>query len=115
MKEITLELSDPVVMQSKHTMSCIFLKNLATGRLVAKTLIKYNNNLEENDEEEKDPINIELTEQKQILIMMNMLLTLDDQMYKNKTRKILFWLTSLRACKSKLIMKIFQKSNWMIV
>ena len=37
---------------------------LATRRPVAKTLIKYNNNLEENDEEEKEPINIEFTEQK---------------------------------------------------
>ena len=38
---------------------------MATGRPVAKTLIKYNNNnLEENDEEENEPINIELTEQK---------------------------------------------------
>ena len=38
---------------------------MATGRAVVKTLIKYNsNNLEENDEEEKESINIELTEQK---------------------------------------------------
>ena len=38
---------------------------MATGKLVAKTLIKYNNNnLEENDEEEKEPINTELTDQK---------------------------------------------------
>ena len=36
---------------------------MATGRPVAKALIKYNN-LEENDEEENEPINIELTEQK---------------------------------------------------
>ena len=44
-------------------MSHIFLKILATGRPVAKTLIKYNNNnLEENDEEEEEPINIELTD-----------------------------------------------------
>ena len=36
---------------------------MATGRPVAKILIKYNrNNLEENDEEEKEPINIELSE-----------------------------------------------------
>ena len=34
---------------------------MATGRPVAKILIKYNsNNLEENDEEEKELINIEL-------------------------------------------------------
>ena len=38
---------------------------MATGWPVAKTLIKYNNNnLEENDEEKKKPINIELTDQK---------------------------------------------------
>ena len=38
---------------------------MATGILVAEILIKYNNNnLEENDEEEKEPINIELTDQK---------------------------------------------------
>ena len=35
------------------------------GRPVAKTLIEYNiNNLDEKDEEEKEPINFELTEQK---------------------------------------------------
>ena len=37
---------------------------MVTRRPVAKTLLKYNNRLEENDEEEKEPINIELTEQK---------------------------------------------------
>ena len=61
-------------------MSCIFIKVLATGLPVAKTLIKYNSyRLEENDEEENESINIELTDQKQILIMMKMLLTLDNQ------------------------------------
>ena len=38
---------------------------MATGLPVPKILIKYNsNNLEENEEEEKEPINIELTDQK---------------------------------------------------
>ena len=37
---------------------------MATGLPVAKALIKYNNSLEEKDEEEREPINIELTEQK---------------------------------------------------
>ena len=37
MIEFTLELSDPVVMQSKHTMSHIFHKILATGLPVVKT------------------------------------------------------------------------------
>ena len=55
---------------------------MATGRPIAITLIKYYNSddLEENDEEEKELINIEFTEQKLILIMMKMPLTLDDQM-----------------------------------
>ena len=65
MMEVTLELSDLVVMQSKHTILINSIKVLATGRPVAKTLIKYNSNsFEVNDEEEKEPINIELTEQK---------------------------------------------------
>ena len=43
--EIILELLDPVVMQSMHTISHILnLKKLATGRSVAKSLIKYNSN-----------------------------------------------------------------------
>ena len=37
--EVKLELSDPGVMQSKHTMFHIFHKILATGRPVSKTLI----------------------------------------------------------------------------
>ena len=37
------------------------MKILATGRPVAKTLVKYNSNkLEENDEEENESINIDL-------------------------------------------------------
>ena len=53
---------------------------MAAGLPVAKILINYNsNNFEENDEEEKEPINIELTDQKNILIMMKMLLALNDQ------------------------------------
>ena len=45
-----------------HNVSYILKKNLATGRPVAKTLIKYNsNNLEENDED-KESINMELSE-----------------------------------------------------
>ena len=63
MMEVTLELSDPVVMQQNTQCFIYFIKNLATRRPVAKALIKYNNNLEKN-EEEKEPINIELTEQK---------------------------------------------------
>ena len=51
--EVTLKLFDlVVVMQPKHTMSRILQIISATGRSVAKNLIKYNNNnYEENDEE----------------------------------------------------------------
>ena len=47
-------------------MFCIFHKNFRQLVIqLPKILIKYNNNnLEENDEEEKEPINIELTDQK---------------------------------------------------
>ena len=41
--EVTLELSDLVAMQKKHTMSYIFHKNLNYRLPVAETLIKYNN------------------------------------------------------------------------
>ena len=77
---------------------------MTTGRLVeAKELIKYNNKgFEENDEEEKKPIHIELTEQKAGL-MMKMQLTLDDQMYKEKMKKSLIRLTWSRDYKSKLV------------
>ena len=69
---------------------------MATVRSVVKTLIEYNsNNLEENDEEEKELI---LNLLRKILIMMKMLLTLNDQIYKRK-RKILVWLTSLKLQK----------------
>ena len=57
---------------------------------------------------------LSLLSKKQIIIMMKMLLTLNDKMYKNNTRKKLLFLTSLRTCKSKLMRKIFHKSNWMI-
>ena len=62
MIEFTLELSDLVVMQSKHIISHILHKKLATCLPVAKTLIIYCcSNSEENDEEEKEQIDIEFT------------------------------------------------------
>ena len=70
---------------------------MTTDLPVAKILIKYNNSLEENDdEEEKEPIDIELIEQNADPEIIKMLLNLNDRMYKKKTRKIFLWLTSLR-------------------
>ena len=51
---------------------------MATGLIVSKTLIEYNNNSsEENNEVEKEPIDIKFTEQRDRPEMIKMLLTLD--------------------------------------
>ena len=70
--------------------------------------------MEENEEEEKEPINIEFTEQNQIFIMMEMQLTLNDQMYM-KTRKILFLTNFIESLQQQNDEEnFFQKSNsWM--
>ena len=63
---------------------------MAIERPVAKTVIKYNSNsLEENDEEEKEPIDLEFLKLKADPEMTKMLLNLNDQVYKNQTEKIL--------------------------
>ena len=66
MMEVTLKLSDPVLIQSMNTISHILLFfNLATGRSVVKSLTKYNsNNWRKMMREEKEPIDIEFSEQK---------------------------------------------------
>ena len=82
---------------------------MTTGRPVAKTIIKYNSNSkDENDEEEKGPIDIKFTEQKDDSEIMKILLTLDYRMYKKKTRKILLWLTSFKS-KKKTVEENFSK------
>ena len=58
---------------------------MATGLPVAKTLIKYNNNCLEKNDEEEEPIDIEYTEQKAGSEMMKMLLTLNDQIVSTCT------------------------------
>ena len=61
--EIILELFDLVVISKNAQCFVYSIKILATGRPVAKTLLKYNSNrLEENDEEENESIDIELSE-----------------------------------------------------
>ena len=62
--EDKIELFDLIVMQScskAHNVSYIQLKILTTGLPVAKTLIEFNN-FDENDEEEKGPIDLEFVE-----------------------------------------------------
>ena len=64
MMEIILELFDP--QQCSKNIQCLVysIKILPTGRPVVKTLIEYNNNKEEKDEEENEPIDLEFIEQK---------------------------------------------------
>ena len=50
-----------MAMQSTHN-AIYSIKIVVTGRPIAKTYIEYNNNLEENDEEENEPIDVEFTE-----------------------------------------------------
>ena len=68
MIEATSLLSDLAEMQSKHTRSQKYsFTNLFT-KIQNQTLIEYNSNdPDENDEEKKEPIDIEFTEQKLIL------------------------------------------------
>ena len=62
-------------------MSRILHKNFGNWKTSCKILIKYNsNNLDKNNEEDNESINIEFSEENQILIMMKMLSTLNDQM-----------------------------------
>ena len=86
---------------------------MATGRPVADIFIKYNNNnLEENDEEEKELINIELTDQKTDLYNDENSI---DSKWSDLTEEneediaLANFIESLK--KSKLIRKFFQKSN----
>ena len=83
---------------------------MATGLLVAKTLIKYNRiALRKMIKKRRSQLILSLLSKTMILKLMKMWLTLDGRMCKKKTRKILLWLTSLRACKSKLMRKISKK------
>ena len=62
-------------------MFCIFhnKKKFETGLPVTKSLIKYNSNSLEENEEEEEQIDIELSEQKADPELIKMLLTLNDQ------------------------------------
>ena len=68
MMEITLELSDSVVMQSKHTMSHIFQQQkISTCLPVSKTLIKYNGNSSKEMKKRRSQIILSLLNKKLIL------------------------------------------------
>ena len=55
--------------------------------------------MEENNEEEKESIDIEFTEQEADPEMKKIDFTLDDRMYRKKTRMILLLLTLLKILK----------------
>ena len=93
----------------------IFYKIFATGRPDAKTLIKYNNNnLEEKDEVEKEPIDIELTEQKADPEMMKMLLTLNDQAVQEEDEEDIALANFIENYKTRRREIFCRKSNLMI-
>ena len=78
MKEVTLELSDLVAMQSKHTMFCIFYKNFGNWMISCQNFnkiiaIAWRKTMEKR----KNQLILSLL-RKKILIMMKMLLTIDD-------------------------------------
>ena len=79
-----------MVINSKHTVPHIFHKILATGRPVAKTLIKYNSNsLEKNEEkEEKESIDIEFTEENSDPELMKMLYSNENLTIQSPTPKL---------------------------
>ena len=81
---------------------------MATDLPVARTLIKYNKNLEKNDEEEKEPINIQLTEQKTDPYNDEKnILTLNDQMEKEEDEEDIALANFIESLQCKLIMKFF--------
>ena len=63
----------------------------------------------------KEQIDIELTEQKAGFEMMKMLLTLDEKVYKKKTRKYIVLADFIESLQKQADEEYFQKSNWMIV
>ena len=114
LKEITLELSDFVVSNAvkNHNVSYTF-KKLATWLLVYKTWIEYNGN---SLEEMKKRRNYWywVCWAKAGPEIMKVILTLDYQAHKIKTRRLCFGYF-VENYKSNLISKICQTSSWMIV
>ena len=81
---------------------------MATRRPVAKALIKYNNNLEEN-EEVKEPIDIELTEQKTDPYNDENAIDFRWSEVQKEDEKDIALAKFIESMKSKLMRKIFQK------
>ena len=89
---------------------------MATRRPVAKTLIKYNSkNLEEKDEEEKNPINIELTEQKSDLYNDENAIDYKLLGVQEEDEEDIALANFIESFQKQTNKENFQKSNWMIV
>ena len=70
--------------------------------------------MEENDEEEKEPINIEITEQKAGPYNDENAIDFKWSDVTEEDEDDILWLISLRTCKSKLMRKIFKKvTGWL--
>ena len=86
---------------------------MATDLPVAKALIKYNSNrLGVNEEEEKEPINIEPTEQKTEPYNDENAIDFRLSGVQYEDEKDITLANLIENYKSKLMRKIFQKSNW---
>ena len=98
--EITLELFDFAVMQSNTQCLIYSIKKIGNKSLSCQNFKKYKGNSSEEKMKKKEPIDIDFTEQNADPLIMKMLLTLNNRMFKKKTRKILLWLTSLKITKA---------------
>ena len=89
---------------------------MATDLPVAKTLIKYNRNrLEVNEEEEKEPINIEPTEQKTEPYNDENAINFRWSYVTEEDEEDIALANFIESLQKQTDEENFQKSNWMIV
>ena len=87
---------------------------MVNGSPIAKTLIKYNNNLEEN-EEEKELINIELSEQKANPYNDENAIDFRLSNVQEEDEEDIVLTNFIENLQKQTDEENFQKSNWMIV
>ena len=89
------------------------IKILATGRPVAKYLIKYNNSLEENEDVKKEPINIKFIERKKDPYNDENAIDFKWSGVQEDEEYIVFWLTSFRITKTNWWENFSKKTGWL--
>ena len=98
-------------MEFKHIRSHLFDSNSTAGFSVEpKFLIEFNgNSSEENDDEEKEAINIEFTDQNLIMKTIKMRLILDCRISKEKTSNTIAKVNLINSLIKKTDEKIFPR------